>query len=75
MDAAETSLPSTENQSLPEEINSVSASIVNQQVVEKNGIKTSRIPQCFPKKLFDKKCSKTILIMTIINFIDRKFYN
>ena len=32
MDAAETSMPSTENQSLPEEINSVSASIVNQQV-------------------------------------------
>ena len=32
MDAAETSVPSTENQCLPEEINSVSANIVNQQV-------------------------------------------
>ena len=32
MDAAETSVPSTENQFLSEEINSVSASIVNQQV-------------------------------------------
>jgi hypothetical protein len=35
MDAAETSVPSTENQSLAEEKNSVSASIVINRYVEK----------------------------------------
>jgi hypothetical protein len=51
-------VPSTENQSLPEEINSVSASIVNQQVRWKKWHKNKSDSPMFPQKIIWQKMLK-----------------